>query len=60
MGALKTGDLLEGAIVVDSDEVPYDEPYTYDILSASDSRAYVAAGVLVGTTLRPVPPCATP
>jgi hypothetical protein len=53
MGSLKAGDLLEGAIVVERDELPYDEPYTYDILPASESRAYVAAGVLVGTTLRP-------
>jgi hypothetical protein len=53
MGSLKAGDLLDGANVVERDELPYDEPYTYDILPASDSRAYVAAGVLVGTTLRP-------
>ena len=53
MGSVKAGDVLDGAIVVERDELPYDEPYTYDILPASDSHAYVAAGVLVGTTLRP-------
>ncbi len=53
IGSLKAGDVLEGAVVVERDELPYDEPYTYDIRPESDSHAYVAAGVLVGTTLRP-------
>jgi hypothetical protein len=53
MGSLKAGDVLEGAIVLERGELPYDEPYTYDILPRSDSHAYVAAGVLVGTTLGP-------
>jgi hypothetical protein len=48
---LQAGDILEGATVVARSEIPYDEPFTYDIFPASDSRAYVAAGVLVGTTL---------
>jgi hypothetical protein len=49
---LEAGDRLEGANVVERRDVPYDEPFTYDIFPASDSHAYVAAGVLVGTTLR--------
>jgi hypothetical protein len=48
---LQAGDILEGATVVARSEIPYDEPFTYDIFPASDSHVYVAAGVLVGTTL---------
>jgi hypothetical protein len=51
LGSLHAGDVLEGATVVARSEIPYDEPFTYDIFPASDSHAYVAAGVLVGTTL---------
>ncbi len=31
--------------------VPYPHPFTYDILPDSDSRTYVAAGALIGSTL---------
>ena len=48
---LRAGDILEGATVLARSEIPYDAPFTYDIFPASDSHAYVAAGVLVGTTL---------
>lgn len=52
LGSVEAGDRLEGANVVERRDVPYDEPFTYDIFPASDSHAYIAAGVLVGTTLR--------
>jgi hypothetical protein len=52
LASVEAGDRLEGANVVERRDVPYDEPFTYDIFPASDSHAYVAAGVLVGTTLR--------
>jgi hypothetical protein len=32
--------------------VPYGHPYTYDILPASKSGTYFAAGVLIGSTLK--------
>jgi hypothetical protein len=53
VGALQTGDRLEGASVVGRRDVAYAEPYTYDILPASETHSYVAAGVLVGSTLSP-------
>jgi hypothetical protein len=34
------------------EEVPYDHPYTYDILPASDTGTYIAGGALIGSTLR--------
>jgi hypothetical protein len=32
-------------------EVPYQHPFTYDILPDSDTGAYFADGVLMGSTL---------
>lgn len=52
IGALQPGALLDDAVVVSRREVAYTEPYTYDILPASETHSYVAAGVLVGSTLR--------
>jgi hypothetical protein len=52
LGSVEAGDRLEGSNVVERRDVSYDEPFTYDIFPASDSHTYVAAGVLVGTTLR--------
>jgi hypothetical protein len=53
IGALGPGDPVEGASVVGRRDVAYAERYTYDILPASETHSYVAAGVLVGSTLRP-------
>jgi hypothetical protein len=55
---LARGRLLDGVAVVEARVVAYHQPYTYDILPDSDSGAYFAAGVLVGSTLatpRPEP-----
>ena len=49
--ALRPGDLLDGLRVRSAELVDYDEPYTHDILPRSDSGAYFAAGVLIGSTL---------
>jgi hypothetical protein len=54
----KIGDLLPGAhlddaIVLSRRDVDYTQPYTYDILPASETHAYVAGGVLVGSTIEP-------
>jgi hypothetical protein len=52
-GALAAGDRLDGVPVLGSLLVPYDQPFTYDILPASDTGTYLAGGVLVGSTLAP-------
>jgi hypothetical protein len=53
MGALQPGARLDDAVVLSRRDVAYTEPYTYDILPESETHSYVAAGVLVGSTLRP-------
>jgi hypothetical protein len=52
-GALTAGDRLDGAPVLGARLVRYDQPFTYDILPASDTGTYLAGGVLVGSTLAP-------
>jgi hypothetical protein len=53
LGDLRSGDGIDGRRVRDVEIVPYAHPYTVDILPASRSGTYVAAGVLVGSTLAP-------
>jgi len=50
---LVAGSLLGDVRVVSVERVPYAGDYTYDLLPASDSATYVAAGALVGSTLKP-------
>jgi hypothetical protein len=51
---LEAGDWLdEGHRVVSSTLIPFDASHTHDILPASRSGSYFAAGVLVGSTLAP-------
>ncbi len=50
-GGLQAGDSLDGVEIVAARAVPYTHDATYDILPASDSGAYFAGGVLVGSTL---------
>jgi hypothetical protein len=50
-GGLKRGDRLDGAGISSATVVPYSHDATYDILPDSDSGAYFAGGVLVGSTL---------
>jgi hypothetical protein len=45
------GSELGGVKVVTVDEVPYQHAFTYDILPASDTGTYFAAGALIGSTL---------
>jgi hypothetical protein len=45
------GSELGGVRVLAVDEVPYEHPYTYDILPESDTGTYFAAGALIGSTL---------
>jgi hypothetical protein len=51
-GDLHAGDILDGQLILARRDVPYTAPYTYDIYPMSETHTYVAAGVLVGTTLR--------
>lgn len=51
VGDIRVGDLLDGVRVLAATVAAYDHPFTYDLLPDSDSGSYVAAGVLVGSTL---------
>jgi hypothetical protein len=48
---LTAGSMLDGIEVVSVESIAYTHPFTYDILPASDSGAYFAGGVLIGSTL---------
>ena len=48
---LEAGDTLGEIEVVHVTEIPYPHAHTYDILPASDSGTYFAAGALIGSTL---------
>jgi hypothetical protein len=50
-GDLRPGDSLGGVDVIAARVVPYVHDATYDILPASDTGAYFAAGALIGSTL---------
>ena len=52
-GELQPGSNLDGVAVVSVEFVPYAHTHTYDILPASSTGAYYAAGVAVGSTLSP-------
>jgi hypothetical protein len=49
---LKVGDLLDGDPIVVREVTPYAHPFTYDILPASSTGTYLAAGLLIGSTLK--------
>jgi hypothetical protein len=60
-GDLARGSRLDDSHTVDSAElVPYRFDRTYDILPASSTGTYFAAGALVGSTLRPEEPTGIP
>lgn len=50
---LRAGGTLDGTPITSVELVPYDYPATYDILPASDTGADFAAGMEIGSTLRP-------
>jgi hypothetical protein len=59
--SLRAGDALDGVAVESASTVPYEHPYTYDILPDSDTGTYFAAGALIGSTLaRDTPPVSEP
>ena len=49
--ALRPGQRLGVAEIASIETVPYDEPFTYDILPASDSGTYFVGDAWVGSTL---------
>jgi hypothetical protein len=49
--ALSAGQRLGAAEIVSLETVPYDEPFTYDILPASDTGTYFVSDAWVGSTL---------
>ena len=51
-GDLRTGDLLDGQLILAVEVIPYEHEYTYDILPASSTHSYFAAGARIGSTLR--------
>ena len=52
-GDLHRGGTLDGHIIDRVEIVPYMYRETYDILPASESGTYFAAGMLIGSTLVP-------
>jgi hypothetical protein len=52
-GGLSAGDTLDGIAIRALSTIPYEHPYTYDILPDSDTGSYFAGGALIGSTLAP-------
>lgn len=50
-GILGSGDQLDGVRILSATTIPYSHDATYDILPDSDTGAYFAGGVLIGSTL---------
>ena len=51
LGTLALGAPLDGATIVDIEEMPYDGAYTYDVLPSGPTGVYWADGVRLGSTL---------
>lgn len=51
-GDLRSGGRLGEIEIKSATVVPYQHPFTYDILPASDSGTYFAGGALIGSTLK--------
>jgi hypothetical protein len=52
-GDLRAGDRLDRITVTSAELVPYAHPFTHDILPASETHTYFAAGARIGTTIQP-------
>jgi hypothetical protein len=48
---LRPGERLDGVEIGSVSVEPYEHAYTYDVLPDSDTGAYFAGGVLIGSTL---------
>jgi Hint domain-containing protein len=53
LAAIKAGDRVDGATVVNATLEPYDGGSTFDLLTDSPTHAYVADGIPLGSTLAP-------
>jgi len=53
VGSLRVGDTVDGAFVKSATLILYKEKYTYDILPGSETRSYIANGILLKSTLSP-------
>jgi hypothetical protein len=51
LGAIRESDLLDGVRVLATSLVSYQHAFTYDILPDSETGAYFAGGILIGSTL---------
>jgi hypothetical protein len=51
-GELRVGDQLDGRTVISVERLSYEHSFTYDILPATESGAYYAGDVLIGSTLK--------
>lgn len=52
IGALKTGDIIDGSSIAELEYLLYQKPYTYDILPDSETGAYWANRIPLKSTLR--------
>jgi len=52
LAQLKAGDSLGGVRVLSVEWVTYEQPYTYDILPATETGYYFAGGAMIGSTLK--------
>jgi hypothetical protein len=52
LGAVTTGDQVDGATVVSATRVPYGYGRTFDLLPAGPTGTYWADGIALGSTLR--------
>jgi hypothetical protein len=60
LSALAVGEQLDGHRIVAIDRIPYRHAFTHDILPASDTGAYRAGGVWLGSTLKATAACTEP
>jgi hypothetical protein len=52
LGTLKVGEFLNGTRIIQTEQVPYSQAYTFDILPSGDTGFYWANGILMGSTLK--------
>jgi hypothetical protein len=51
LGSIMRGDLVDGAVVVGADRVPYGSGTTFDLLPSGPTGVYWAAGIPLASTL---------
>jgi len=51
LGEYRTGDVLDGAVVVSVENLDYDGEATYDLLPEGETGCYWANGILLKSTL---------